>query len=93
MRFLFPGLLSIHRYSPHQYSFVDLVALSPLYLEHGMVRHGMNVINDAVQHLNLSQTPVITIDQLLFALAKIIQWNMPETLGEDRYVVMFGGCI
>ena len=56
-----------------------------------MIRHGMNVINDVVQHLNPGQTPVVAMDQPLFALAKIIQWNMPETHGEDRYVAMFGG--
>ena len=74
---------------------VDIVALLPLFLENShssaMIRHGMNVVNDVVQHLNPGQTPVIAMDQPLFALAKLIQWNMPETHGEDRYVVMFGG--
>ena len=74
---------------------VDLVALLPLFLENAhsvaMIRHGMNVVNDVVQHLNPGQTPVIAMDQPLFALAKQIQWSMPETHGEDRYVVMFGG--
>ena len=46
----------------------------------------MNVVNDVVQHLNPGQTPVIAMDQPLFALAKLIQWNMPETQGEDRSV-------
>ena len=31
------------------------------------------------------------MDQLPLALAKMIQWNMPETLGEDRCIFMFGG--
>ena len=74
---------------------VDVVSLLPLFLENShslaMIRHGMNVDNDVVQHLNPGQTPVIAMDQPLFALAKLIQWNMPETHGEDRYVVMFGG--
>ena len=56
-----------------------------------MIRHGMNVVNDVVQHLNPGQTPVIAMDQPLSALAKLIQWNMSETHGEDRYVVMLGG--
>ena len=74
---------------------LDIVALLPLFLENAhsvaMVRHGMNVVNDVVQHLNPGQTPVIAMDQPLFALAKLLQWNMPGTHGEDRYVVMFGG--
>ena len=74
---------------------VDIVALLPLFLESShssaMIRHGMNVVNDLVQHLNPGQTPVIAMDQPLSALAKLIQWNMPETHGEDRYVVMLGG--
>ena len=81
------------QFSPVQQ--VDIVALLPLFLESShssaMIRHGMNVVNDVVQHLNPGQTPIIAMDQPLFALAKWIQWNMPETHGEDRYVVMFGG--
>jgi len=50
----------------------------------------MNLINEVVKHLNPGQTPVIAMDQPLFALAKMIQWNMPETNGEDRYVVVRG---
>ena len=56
-----------------------------------MVRHGMNVVNGVVQHLNPGQTPVIALDQPLFALAKQIQWSWPEIYRESRYVVMFGG--
>ena len=56
-----------------------------------MVRHGMNVVNGVVQHLNPGQTPVIAVDQPLFALAKQIQWSWPEIYRESRYVVMFGG--
>ncbi|KAK3734698.1 hypothetical protein QZH41_002108 [Actinostola sp. cb2023] len=73
----------------------DIVALLPLFLENAhsvaMIRHGMNIVNNVVQHLNPGQTPVIAMDQPLFALAKQIQWDMPGIHGEDRYVVMFGG--
>ncbi|KAJ7384068.1 hypothetical protein OS493_024082 [Desmophyllum pertusum] len=45
---------------------VDIVALLPLFLENAhsvaMVRHGMDVVNDVVQHLNPGQTPVIFMD-------------------------------
>ncbi len=41
--------------------------------------------------LNPSQVPVLAADKPLYALAKQIQWSWPSTLGEDKYVIMFGG--
>lgn len=35
-----------------------------------MIRHSMDVVKSAVEHLNAGQTPVLTFDQPLFALAK-----------------------
>jgi len=49
------------------------------------------VVEAAVEHLNPGQTPVITFDQPLFALAKQIQWHHSERFGEDRFLVMVGG--
>ena len=43
-----------------------------------MIAHSMKVIKAAVQHLNPLQTPVIALDQPLYALAKQIQWKLPE---------------
>ena len=40
---------------------------------------------------NLGQGPVFTLDQPLFATAKIIQWNWPESYGEDKFVILLGG--
>ena len=37
------------------------------------------------------QTPVVTLDQPLFAVAKQIQRQWPETFGEDKYIVILGG--
>jgi len=51
----------------------------------------MDVVKNAVEHLNPGQTPVVTFDHKLFALAKQIQWKGPERYGEDQIVVMFGG--
>ena len=34
---------------------------------------------------------MITFDQLLFDLAKQIQWKWPEKYGEDKVALMFGG--
>ena len=56
-----------------------------------MIRHSMDVVKNAVEHVNPGQTPVVTLDQSLFALAKQIQWKWPEKYGEDKMVVMFGG--
>ena len=56
-----------------------------------MIRHSLDVVKNAVEHLNTGQTPVNIFDQPLFALAKQIQWKWPESYGEDKLVVMFGG--
>ncbi|KAG7175668.1 hypothetical protein Hamer_G024292 [Homarus americanus] len=56
-----------------------------------MIRHSIDVIKNAVEHLNPGQTPVVTLDQPLYALAKQIQWAWPKRYGEDKLVVMFGG--
>ena len=74
---------------------ISSTALLPLFLDsahtEAMIRHSMDVVKNAVEHVNLGQTPVVTLDQPLFALAKQIQWKWPEKYGEDKMVVMFGG--
>ena len=56
-----------------------------------MVKHGMNVLKEITDYLHLGQIPVMAVDQPLFALAEYAQWTWPQTLGEDKFVVMFGG--
>ena len=72
-----------------------VTALMPLFLENPhsapMIFHGMNVIRSAVELVNPGQTPVIAMDQPLFALAKQIQWQWPQTHGEKKFLIMFGG--
>ena len=41
-----------------------------------MLRHCMDVVFAAVQHVNPCQTPVICADQPLFAKLKQLQWSM-----------------
>ena len=69
-------------------------ALLPLFREAAhtvsMVKHGMELVKTNTDFLNPGQTPVITVDQPLYSLAKQIQWEN-ATLGEDKYVVMLGG--
>lgn len=72
-----------------------LTALLPLFYEKAatpaMVTHGMDVLRQAITFLNPNQVPVITVDQPLFALAKLVQWKWPVCHGEQAYVVMLGG--
>ena len=56
-----------------------------------MIRHAVDMIRQAVTHLNLGQVSVIALDQPLYAVAKKIQWNWPESYGEQHVVMMFGG--
>ena len=55
-----------------------------------MIYHGMNVIAAITKHLNPNQSPVLVMDQPLFTLGKKIQWEFPDTLGEDKFVLMLG---
>jgi hypothetical protein len=74
---------------------VDKTAMLPIFQEEAksaaMIRHSIDVISAAVHHLSPNQTPVIACDQPLYAIAKQIQWNWPQTYGERRVVIMFGG--
>ena len=56
-----------------------------------MVKHGMNVIKHATQHVSKEQVPILTVDQPLYAIAKKIQWSWSNVYGEDKYVVLMGG--
>jgi hypothetical protein len=55
-----------------------------------MIRHSMDVIKTSVMKLNHGQVPVITFDQPLYTLAKLVQWNWPESYGESKFAKMFG---
>jgi len=87
-------LHTIDNQEPHD-RIITPTALLPLFQESAhtvaMIRHSMDVVKGAVEHLNTGQTPVLTFDQPLFALAKQIQWKWPEKYGEEKFVVMFGG--
>ncbi|KAK3753947.1 hypothetical protein RRG08_006327 [Elysia crispata] len=55
-----------------------------------MLRHCLVVVQAAIHHVNPGQTPVICVDQPLFAKLKQIQWS-DETYSEDNFVILFGG--
>lgn len=73
----------------------NIEALLPLFHEKaaspGMIRHGMNLVKQITDHLNPQQIPVLVVDQPLYDIAKKMQWTFPESLGEDKFVVMLGG--
>ena len=54
-----------------------------------MIKHRMDVVKSAVEHLNREQTPILTIDQPLFSLAKLME--VAREVQSDKLVVMFGG--
>lgn len=72
-----------------------ITGLLPLFTDSAhsvaMIKHAMTIVQAAVRHLNPGQVPIIAADQPLYAIAKQIQWSSPTTLGEDHFVVMFGG--
>lgn len=72
-----------------------LTKLLPLFYEKAataaMIKHGMNVVRWATNFLNPGQIPLIALDAPLYALAKFVQWNWPNTHGERTFVIMFGG--
>ena len=73
----------------------DISCLLPLFQEEAksvaMILHAKNTVKSSVEFLNPGQTPVITCDQPLYAIAKKIQWQLPETQGEKNFVVVLGG--
>ena len=78
--------------STNEEQYPDLSAVLPVWKDDSkspaMIKHSLDVVMDAVAYLNPGQTPVVAFDQLLFALAKKIQWHHPDTYG--RLVMMMG---
>ena len=72
-----------------------IIALLPLFYEKAaslaMIKHGMDIQKKITEFLNPTQIPVMAFDQPLFALAKYVQWKWPDSYGENKFVVMFGG--
>ena len=67
-----------------------IVALLPLFRDNAhsaaMVKHGMDIIKQITNHVNAGQTPVLTVDQPLYA--KKIQWAWLDVYEERQFVVM-----
>jgi len=56
-----------------------------------MMVHSMDVVAAATKFLNPQQTPVIVLDQQLYAISRQIQISPPETHGEKNFFLMMGG--
>ena len=71
----------------------DLSALLPIWRDESkspaMIKHALDMISLAVNHLNPGQTPVVAFDQPLYAIAKKLQWQYPKGYGE-KFVVLMG---
>ena len=55
-----------------------------------MQKHSMETTISVTNKLNPGQTPILTVDEPLFALCKQLQLQHPETLGEDKIFIMLG---
>ena len=68
---------SYHAKNQNDEKEVDISFLLPLFREGlksaVMIKHEMLVVKQAVNHVNPNQTPVVALDQPLYAVAKQIQ--------------------
>lgn len=55
-----------------------------------VVKHIINNVQKTITSLNPNQATVIAMDQPLYALGKIFQWNNQEQFGEKDIVLMMG---
>lgn len=87
-----PNNVSINRHSdevrPQSH-----IALMPLLPEPthtaATIIHTMILLSP--QRLHPGETPVLTMDQPLFCIAKDIQWVWSDIFGEDKYIAVMGG--
>lgn len=69
----------------------NIGSLLPLFHERStdisLICHGIEVIKNITKYLNGDQTPVIFVDQPLYTMVKLAQWNWPNKYGS--VVAMF----
>ena len=67
----------------------------PLLLENAhataLLSRVMNLVKEAVERLNRDQTPVLTMDQPLSAIAKEIQWLWLDSFSDNKFVIVIWG--
>lgn len=65
----------------------------PLFYEDSvsvMIKHAMELIKQVTLFLNGNQILVMAVNQLLFAIVKLKQWNYLEIYGETKFLVLVG---
>ena len=72
----------------------DISGLLPMWRDSSnspaMIKHAIDVVSKAIQHLNPGQTPVVTFDQPLYAMANAIQWSIPTQCGIENLILILG---
>ena len=71
-------------------------ALLPLFLDSArsvaMIKHSMEIVRAAVQHLNpVKSLFLLWINHCMHLPSKFSQWTWLTSLGEDHFVLMLGG--
>jgi len=54
------------------------------------IKHGVDIVSNITKLLNGDQVLVIGVDQPLFAIGKLLQWNFPLKYDIDKLLFMFG---
>ena len=79
------------------WAFSSKSSIKPLLLENvhatALLSRVVNLVKEAVEHLNPNQTPVLTMDQPLSAIAKEIQWLWSDSFSNNKYVIMTRGWV
>ena len=55
-----------------------------------MMKHTMEIVTQNTEFINPGQTPAIGADQPLYAIYIQLQWQFPDTFGEDKLVMQMG---
>ena len=58
-----------------------------------MMKHTMDIVKENTEFINPGQTPVLGADQPLYAICKQLQWQFPDSLGEDKFVMQLGALL
>ena len=54
------------------------------------IKHLSNVLIQTISYLNPGQTAVIGLDEPLYAIAKRIQWLLPNEYDQNKVALMLG---
>ena len=86
--------LSYHAKNQNDEKEVDISVLFSLFSKGSksavMIRHAEVVVKKAANHVNPNQTPVIALDQPMYAITKQMQWNWSKIYGEEKFGIMMG---